>query len=101
MTVFTVKLKPNSQQQSIAEGEHLIFVKTLLLAPDFFLLTLFSWLAASGLLTPISSGGLLSLRCSPQNNPTAALQYISSRRQSIAPANQELIILLANKFKVP
>jgi len=26
------------------DGEHLIFVKTLLLAPSFFLLPLFSWL---------------------------------------------------------
>ncbi len=28
-------------------------------------------------------------------------QYISNRRQSIAQPNQELIVLLAKKFKVP
>jgi len=31
----------------------------------------------------------------------AVLQYISNRPQSIAQANQELIMLLAKKFKVP
>jgi hypothetical protein len=44
LLTYQYRLQPNQEQAATLSREHLIFVKTLLLAPSFFLLPLFSWL---------------------------------------------------------